>query len=81
MGDLGTSSGFLACTRKAKDKSESQRESELQLREECGKCSTEAKDTDAANYSIIQLVIIESIIIEIEGIASLHTTPCQEYYK
>ena len=29
MGDLVTSSGFLACTRKAKDKSESQRESEL----------------------------------------------------
>lgn len=41
----------------------------------------EAKDTDAANYSLTQLVIIESIIIEIQGTASLHTTPCQEYYK
>lgn len=31
----------------------------------------EAKDTDAANYSLTQLVIIESIIIEIQGTASL----------
>lgn len=61
-GDLVTSSGFLACTRKAKDKSESQKECELYLKEECGKLSTQANDTSTANYNLIRL--IESVIME-----------------